>query len=253
MNLANGIRKIACKFAVNLILTFLAINLMYLSLEPTAKAIDIISPLFSMDDKPFGVSMEDWLARYWNWTASIAKIEHPRYDTTGEKCGIDQNGPIWFLDAPVGEGSTVSTIACAIPSDKAIFIPLLTGECDYGIVKTDAEVTKCSQEGNNGGNIRLSIDAQYVILFKATNEVDYSKNRILTDFFNLTFVPGNIWEVPSGTFKARADGYFAILKPLTPGEHLVNFDTLMINPNDSVYNYRTSVSYKLSIMNNASR
>ena len=253
MSLTNGIGKIDCRFVVNLTLSFVAITLMHIVHESTAKAAEINPELFSIDDKPFGVSMGDWLAQYWNWTASIARTEHPRYDTTGEKCGIDQNGPIWFLDAPVEQGSTARTIPCAIPSDKAIFIPLLTGECDYSEIKTDEGVTKCSQEGNNGGNIRLNIDAQPLFEIKATSEDDYAKNRVLTDFFNLTLVPDNIWEAPSGTFKARADGYFAILKPLPPGEHLVNFDTLVISPMDSSINYHISVYYKLSIIDNTSR
>ena len=47
-----------------------------------------------------------------------------------EKCAVDQEGPVWFLADQLG-GREERT--CPIPAGKAVLIPLLTGECDYGI------------------------------------------------------------------------------------------------------------------------
>ena len=78
----------------------------------------------------------EWIAKWWNWTLSIPKGEHPRDDFTPEKCSANQGGPVWFLSDQLG-GREERT--CTIPAGKAILFPLLTGECGYDVpeVKND--------------------------------------------------------------------------------------------------------------------
>ncbi len=45
-----------------------------------------------------------------------------------------------------------------MPAGKAILFPILSGECDYGTEKSDAEVCKCATEGNELGDIFATID-----------------------------------------------------------------------------------------------
>ena len=45
------------------------------------------------------------------------------------------------------------------------------------------------------------------------------KYRATSDVFNMTIAENNAFQSPSGIFPAMADGFFAFLEPLLPGEH----------------------------------
>jgi hypothetical protein len=212
-----------------------------------AFGVENASALYDTDSTPFNLSRPEWLTKFWNWTASISESVHPRNDETGERCGVAQNGPVWFLDAPVGEGSISRTVTCKIPSDKAVFIPLLTGECDYSEEKTDEDVTKCAKEGNDGGIIELSVDGKRLISINGTTQNDYSTSRVLSDFFNIRYNSSNLWDLPADTFRGRADGYFEILKPFPLGEHTIHLKTRVISPHSVDYNYVLDMTYKLIV------
>jgi hypothetical protein len=181
--------------------------------------------------------MDEWLIRYWNWFGSIDWNFHPRNDKIGEYCGTNQNGPVWFLDFLI-EGPKPLNITkdCTIPEGKAIFIPSHVGECDRSermdnitgrlSPYSDEEITKCAIEGNNGGHIELRIDG--VDFYNGRHETkdpnafpEELRYRTTTDFFNLTLGVNNDFHVRPGTYKAKADGYFAIVQPLPIGNHTI--------------------------------
>ncbi len=221
----------------------------YINLIHFATALENDSKLFGLDSTPFNKTRGEWLAKYWNWTASISKSEHPRFDTTGQHCNVAQQGPMWFLDGPVSQGTVVRSISCTIPADKGIFIPLLTGECDYAEEPTDEAVTKCAKEGNDEGNIVLDLDGKRLLSIENTNQDDYSY-RVTSDFFRINYNPSNVWGLEPGeggtlNFRARADGYFAILQPLSPGHHIIHFHTTVLRDPKLGYNYNLDMTYKV--------
>jgi hypothetical protein len=61
--------------------------------------------------------------------------------------------------------------------------------------------------------------------------------RTATDFFNLTYIKDNIFEVPAGTYKGVADGFFVFLKPLSAGNHDLHIKTSVTNPTTPSYNF----------------
>ena len=59
---------------------------------------DEINPgLYSPNSKPFGLTLADWTVKWWQWFIAIPNSQHPFGDSTGEKCGVGQAGPVWFL------------------------------------------------------------------------------------------------------------------------------------------------------------
>ncbi len=47
-------------------------------------------------------------------------------DTTGQFCGVNQRGPVWFLAGTISSSPAVPIHrTCAIPSNKFIFVPVL--------------------------------------------------------------------------------------------------------------------------------
>ena len=223
--------------------------------SPNVQSNQSIPNLFPHNTKPFNVTMEKWLERYWIWVASMPKDIHPRGDTTGENCGTNQNGPVWFLDPPV-EQPMVKSFYCEIPEGKAIFVPLLVGECDPTILEdpTDNNISACAKEGNDQGNIKFSIDGKTLLEIKKTSQSQeqYSLYRTTSDFFNISFVDNNIYDVPTGTYRAQADGYSAIVQPLALGDHemFMQNNVLKIQPDAKSLMLLNQVSFHIKVVKN---
>ena len=78
-------------------------------------AIEVIQP----DSKPYGLTYEDWTARWWQWAYSIPKDVNPAYDDTGKFCMEGQGGPVWFF---AGTYKHPVDRYCTIPSGRAILL-----------------------------------------------------------------------------------------------------------------------------------
>ena len=76
---------------------------------------------------------------------------------------------------------------------------------------------------------------------------DMTKNRIMSDFFNITIPENNIFQSKAGTFRSMINGYFLLLKPLPVGEHKLEFKVSVLNPTKTEYNYFQDVVYHLNI------
>ncbi|MGV8107285.1 MAG: hypothetical protein ACP5OH_05900 [Nitrososphaerota archaeon] len=68
-----------------------------------------------------------------------------------------------------------------------------------------------------------------------------------TDFFNISYVKGNIFDLPAGTYRGIADGFFVFLKPLSVGNHELQIKTSVTNPTTPSYNYASKGIYNLKI------
>jgi hypothetical protein len=194
---------------------------------------------YSEDSSPYGLAYAQWLSRWWNWSMSIPASEHPRENYTPQKCGNNQNGPVWFLADQLG-GREERT--CSIPEGKAIFVPLLVGECDYGSPPenngNDAKTKQCATEGDDYGVVHASLDG-----------IEIAKiDRVQSGFFNITKpIADNVYDNAPGTFRAFSDGYYLILKPLSPGNHTLDLKVSVLNPISDVYNYNADWTYHLIV------
>jgi hypothetical protein len=200
---------------------------------------DSMNPgVFSKDSAPYGIPYNEWLAKWWQWSFSIPTPQHPRDEYTPEKCALNQEGPIWFLADQLG-GREERT--CTIPAGKAIFVPLLVGECDYSLpeVKSDDALRRCAMAGNEYGVIEATVDG-----VKLKNLEQY---RTQSGFFNITIPEDNIYNALAGTFKALTDGFFVFLEPLPPGKHDVHLKVSVLNPIMDQFNYNADWTYHLII------
>src|SRR5262249_51293010 len=53
--------------------------------------------LFPKDSRPYGRTMSRWAELTWSYIYGIDINRNPFFDITGEFCGVDQHGPVWFL------------------------------------------------------------------------------------------------------------------------------------------------------------
>ena len=70
-------------------------------------------------------------------------------------------------------------------------------------------------------------------------------------FFNLTYVKDNIFDVPAGTYRGIADGFFVFLKPLSVGNHDLQTKMSVNNPTTPSYNFASEAIYDLKIIPNS--
>jgi hypothetical protein len=202
---------------------------------------DSVNPgIYSTNSAPYDISYEQWTARFWQWLFSLPADQHPRENYTPEKCANGQQGPVWFLDAPLS-GKQERT--CTIPAGKSILAAVLNGQCDTGdsSLRTDEDVRKCATEGNDYGVISGTLDGVEI--------KNLDQYRINSGFYNITHAADNIYDLPAGgPYRAFTNGYFVFLEPPAPGKHDLHLSVSVANPINSQYNYAAEWTYHLIIV-----
>ena len=173
--------------------------------------------VYAPHSKVKGHTIGEWSADWWKWALSFSSPDNPITDTTGANANLGQKGPVYFLAGTSGgEASRTFTV----PGNKPILVPLLVGELsqlEVGLDKTPQEVRQmAADQADLIDSLHLTIDGVAV-----GNLFDY---REASPDFSFTAAAGNPIGVPAGdSGVAVADGYFVMLRPLGPGEHVIEF------------------------------
>jgi hypothetical protein len=221
--------------------------------------------LFSKDEKPFGVSYDDWASKYWNtWIAKNADQANPKPGG----CLIVNNANSNKSESMVMLMETADVVSpptqvCKISSNQGIIIPLWIGWCDTGGNK-DVNLTECARR-QNLGNIGSEVKVDGVPIAKLdvrqsliSDKLNYKINSLtnVTDSaskeFTLTIPPDTHKpnQVP-GTWRAVSQGWWVFLKPLPPGEHTI-FYNIRVTPTGPLTSPGTNphfadITYKLQV------
>ena len=175
-----------------------------------ALADDVLMPA---DQDVAGVSQAQWSRQWWQWAMSFAGDASPVADRTGALCGSGQQGPVWFLAGAYGSQRVVRE--CSVPADKYLFFPLI----DYVDRSQLGHPLSCSismrnvrELTDNATNLVLRIDGVL--------QPGLEAHRLDSlGCFNL----GARGEPPKSIFPVAANGYYVMLRPLTPGTHELEF------------------------------
>jgi len=190
--------------------------------------------LFSKDESPFGKPYDFWVAKWWNWTASIP-LDPATNTFAGLKengCFIHKEGPMVMLMDPAA-GGTINQI-CKISSGQGILINIWSGECDTATKNYEqASFNKLSEcaRGYDLGKVSGQVKVDNIPLAKLEAQ-DYSTNihdnvtEIYTRQFNI-YLPTNTHMAVDkfGIFSAAAHWWGLILKPLPPGPHIISIQS----------------------------
>ncbi len=122
----------------------------------------------------------------------------------------------------------------------SILVPLVGGFCgaDSEGVKNDDDLRHCAMAGDDYAAMKVTLDGKEIM--------NLDKNRVQTGFFNITYGKDNIYKHSPATVKGFADGYYLFLKPMTPGQHILNLKTNVLNPVNSEFNYSADLTYHLT-------
>lgn len=172
------------------------------------------------DESYAGATLGEWTARWWQWTFSFPMEMSPSFDTTGERCGYGQSGPIFFLPTNYTGGPV--TITCVVPEGTAIFVPVFAVDCStvepppfFGRNEEELRACAASFVDDNVRGLEARINGEVV--------PDLEDYRSGSSVFPLPFPTNHVFfEVPkevSGVALAVADGYSFIIAPQPPGEY----------------------------------
>lgn len=186
-------------------------NCQSLTLRPTPPTVVAV--------QTYGATYGELSARWWQWLLSIPASVNPNLDTTGANCTQGQYDDVWFLAGAFG--GTV-TRSCTIPANKPVFFPLINTiafkpngnetlidlrRLAAAFIDTVAELD-CSMDG--------------VACFK-----DPSSFRVRSPSFTVIAPPNGVvppgkLSVPGNTDPIVSDGYWLLIKPPTPGIHVIH-------------------------------
>ena len=171
-----------------LLVVLAAASLIGVFLAPTAASAQK-AHVFPPNAHPFGASYGEWQARWFEWFIEIPAPVNPLFDETGELCGTNQSGPVWFL-APVSHPGT-TTRACTVPTGTGMFVLGLGNECSnvepppfFGA--TEAELRACAAAGLE----EFFGDATQSITVDGVTVSGLDRYRTQTPLFSYTLPPG---------------------------------------------------------------
>lgn len=220
---------------------------------------------FSKDEKPFGISYDIWASEYWNWWIGLSREE-----ATAKPDGCLMNNSeslVMFMD-PAENTRNTPLQRCSISATQGILIPLWIGWCDTspgGLVPKEP-LSKCARESLNEGDVisRVVIDGNPVATLNARNSgvsgITTNTLANVTEWptvgneslnFNLV-VPADTNKGQStyeGTWLAGSHGWWVILKPLSPGQHSIEYETAVrpIGVSGGTNNVDSKISYVVNV------
>lgn len=190
-------------------------------------------PVAPPDANYAGLSYGDWSAMWWQHIMSIPTSQNPMIDTTGANALVDQSGPVYFLAGTWG-GSGEVTRTVTIPAGKALFFPIVNVIVDNGGCSATnvppTTFTPAQMRAMIAGTLD-SVEGLYASVDGAPIR-GLQKYAVITPEFQYDLpATGNVWEfLGCGGYTfgdswrgAVANGFYLMLRPLSPGQHVIRF------------------------------
>jgi hypothetical protein len=167
------------------------------------------------DEAYAGVSRGEWDARSWQSAVSFPEAINPAFDSTGERCGYGQSGPVFIVPGAYTPEPIDRT--CVVAEGTALFIVLGGSECStvepppfFG--RNEAELRACAAAFTDTlTDVQVSINGEEVPNIEAY--------RTSSPLFTMTFPEDNFFGVPPGVALSVSDSYSILIAPPPPGEY----------------------------------
>jgi len=201
---------------------------------------DEINPdVYGLDSRPGGMTFEEATMAFWKVVYETPAAENPILDENGERCRINNNGPIFFLFFSTGGHAERR---CEVPAGKPILVPVNVVVVTFAEFNAkDEEELHAAAEADESSNpgLYLSVDGTEM------REID--KYRVHSRAFDIVIPESPIVE-PPGPTRGVSDGYWMILEPLALGQHTINFKASLTDPTTNILFYSDDVTYHLTVV-----
>ncbi|NVB42303.1 hypothetical protein G6O69_31055 [Pseudenhygromyxa sp. WMMC2535] len=198
------------------------------------------------DDPTTTAIYETLSTQWWSWSYGIEGQDHPILDPDGSSCGLgDVSDELFFLAGTAGGAATRS---CQVPTGKALFFPLINGvNLNH---PDDPQLPAEDLAAALGGVLDLACDLE-LSLDGAPMLTDFDDNRVAAGPFAMEVVKGQFNDDPEGTLPPGiydptvSDGYWALVTPLSPGDHVLEFGGSLCVDGQPIFT--TQVTYNLAV------
>lgn len=144
---------------------------------------------------------------------------HPSVDSTGEHCGRNNQGSVWFL-AGAFVGTQVQR-TCAVPAGTHLFFPLVNIEPNNFNESPAFSCQELKERAALYGNTPIGLAASLDGEAFEPNEIFH---HLSDACFMVTAVSGSpVGGAAAGTELAADNGYYGMLRPLSAGTHELKF------------------------------
>jgi hypothetical protein len=172
--------------------------------------------IYSIEDKPFGLTWANWTSKWWRWLLSIPKEKNPILGNIEDNFYFSQGMmDVIFLAGTLGG---LAERRCTIPFGKPILFPIInfiTSYVEEPNLKSESElITRAKKDMDDIVKKEAVIDGVKV--------QDVEKYRIQSSVFDLRYPENNVFELAALPTKAISDGYWVFLKPLSAGLHNIH-------------------------------
>ena len=200
-------------------------------------------------------------AEWWQWAVQAPATDNPLFDTTGEKCTVGQQGPVWFLAGTSGSGAPTQR-TCKVPFGKAIFFPVINvawfaflndpaEERTAEFVRAKAEAA-C--DSNSIRDLSVTIDGKAVA--RAHKFLTFAKDSPL---FQAQLPTDNIFGATTADIlklllsPSAHKGFYLYVRPLAPGRHTIEWTaTWDCDFGNGLQPFSENVSYTLNVLRGVS-
>ena len=170
-------------------------------------------------------------AQWWQYVTSFSAADDPRAEDGAIDCVRNQNGPLIFL---AGTNGGTAMRSCTIPRNKSLFFPMANFLFDNAPGEKPASVDEKREildgvlsdlvpglfadfgaPGSRACGIFATLDGE---------PLSYSGSIVRTQSPPFSVVTGPDGNPPDANDpEAVSDGFWALVPPLTPGEHTLRF------------------------------
>lgn len=209
------------------------------------------SRVFPPNAHPYGKSQAQWTADWWSHMFSFGCDNFPLFDTDGSSAGLNTAGPVIFLPGNFG-GETTRTIT--VPHGKALLFPILNNIWLYSACYGAAEEDEAFANGTLEAYISSIIDP--VLSADGTTVSATLDGIAFNNLKNYRFKSG-LYEfnanpelvdclgdpcLVADDLLALTNGFWLMLKPLSRGQHTLNFQGAIED-----FGFSLNVTYHITV------
>ena len=199
-----------------------------------AQAPSALDAVMAPGAKVAGASIGEWSGRWWRW--AYAAPVWPFLDPDGRICDLDQEGPVWFLAGT--DGSFNPQRECVVPEGKYLLVPII----NMVYREPDAAHPRKCAEMQSGAALNNDHLVSAVVLLDGQPLPDVAHYRARS---NGCFVIDH--DEAGADLHAAADGYWLMLRPLSPGRHTLTIGANYGSPDKSYGHMLQNFEYVLHI------